>query len=69
MAEGRQVTRSEDIAADIRRLKCRRDGHQKAIDALENLLVEALLLESGYSTKETKKIMRIYEELDTRTEK
>ena len=63
------MTRSEDIAADIRRLKCRRDGHQKAIDALEVFLLEALLLESGYSPKQAEKIVLLYGELDSRTEK
>ena len=63
------MTRSADIAADIRRLKCRRDGHQKAIDALEHLLVEALLLEAGYKPNEVAEIMRLYEEFDSRTGK
>lgn len=63
------MTRSENIAVDIRRLKQKRCGLNHAIDALETLCVEALLLEAGYSTKEAAKIMLLYEELETKTEK
>lgn len=68
MAEERLITRSEKIAADIRRLKQKRCGLSTAIDALETLCVEALLLESGCSKKATDDIMELYRTLETETE-
>lgn len=55
------VGTSKEIAADIRRLKQKRLSLTFAIEALEILCVEALLLESGYSKRATETIMELYD--------